>query len=503
MKYKVMVIDDRPSRQSRYDSVLSCEEFEPIYIFNRSQLHELAETPVDAYLIDVFLDTGDWKEENETAATLLEKHIQKSPRSAPVFLVSEQWSRDKALEVIKQCGQSSAAVVDYLAWSDFEPGIQNEISNTERTASRLRTRLLTELDRWHGRSSFRPRPDDSIRILLLSDMQYEDPETDNNATYAESWIVDRLQNDNLNKGIPLPDLIVLAGDITYSGSPHEFAIAEDRLMKDLILKLWPASRGGGRDRLIVIPGNHDVNLRFAAVEKRIYSPKSKEFKDDSRQVPSYEPPDVPYSTHHAYALEPFRRFAYRLTMQREWLDEPIRSWVDRRFLHCGISFYLLNSVAKIDAQNPDRACFEEKELLAIDRSIKGSIPSDTFNIAISHHGRYVLDRKESNLQDVNNEKIIENIGKHYSFFPLQKIRLWLFGHYHKFGKDHEYQGTFEDVPLWLVSLPTTRIKSKKLGFCVLELERKNGVVCDAKIQEYAIDGGGGKPVGTPIRVFGK
>jgi hypothetical protein len=476
--FKLMVIDDRPSRKAVYDKVLSKDLFEPIFVWTLNEFERQRETPVDGYLLDVFLDQGDWDQAN--AASLLKDAIQAAPRLAPVFLVSQHWGDAKVLDVLKQAGESSVSIVQYLAWGEFEVACGDDKAAPERLAA-LQTKLQSELSRWHGRSGFRPKPDDTIRVLLLADPQFGDPNTDPKATFAENWIAKTLRSANKSEGLGLPDLIVVAGDVSHSGRPDQFALAEERLAHDLIAPLWGSNNiDRMRDRLIIVPGNHDVNLRFSAADGVYFSPSTKGFKEDSQIL--VDDGGMPYPSHKEYALEPFRRFAHRLTTQREWLDSKSLSWVDRRFIHCGIRFFVLNTVSDLDATSPDHASLSERDTRAINRSLADDEPASIFSIAVSHHAL---------LPDgATNEKGIDNwltVGR--DFFAMHKIRMWLYGHYHAFGARSLNDSPFEDEPLWMVQIPTTRIYPSTRGFCVLELVRKDAVVVDAFIHPYVLENG--------------
>ena len=208
MAYKLMVIDDaQDRRKEQYIKVLSTPEFETLYIWTRNDLEKHRNTPVDGYLIDIFLDRGDWG--NANAANLLKEFVQDAPRSAPVFLLSQFWGEERVLDVLKQAGESSVKVVQYLAWSEFQQATGDDDAARDRLDA-LQKKLLSELNLWHGRSGLRPNPDDTIRILILSDAQFGDPATDPKATFAEHWIAHTLKQNN-----DLPDLLVIAGDVSH------------------------------------------------------------------------------------------------------------------------------------------------------------------------------------------------------------------------------------------------------------------------------------------------
>lgn len=491
MTYKIMIIDDRVSRKEQYEAVFASADFEPIFIWTRQDFERCRETPVDGYLLDVFLDKGDWNTTN--AAVLLKDAIQTAPRPAPVFLVSQHWGDERVLDILKQAGESSAKVVQYLAWSEFEQATERNEAAISRLTS-LRMKLTSELNRWHGRSGFRPRPDDTVRILLLADPQFGDSATDPKATFAENWIAKKLKADALKKnGDPLPDLIVLAGDVTHSGRPDQFALAEERLALDLMGPLWGNNNiDRMRDRIVIVPGNHDVNLRFSAADNRLFNPISKAFQTDVPVMLNDE--KVPYPSHREYGLEPFRRFAHRLTSDRAWQDASSMSWVDRRFIHCGFRFFVLNSVADLNADSPDRASFSERATRAINRSLADDDPDSIFSIAVSHHGLCP--------EGATNEKGVDNWGSvGRDLFSMHKIRLWLYGHYHEFDRRSLNGIPFHEVPLWMVQIPTTRIYPSTRGFCILELQRKGGAVTDAYIHHYVLDKSGTEKR-PPLRVFG-
>ena len=494
MAYKLMVIDDRPERQNQYRKVLDIPEFDPLYVWTPGEFEQNRNTPVDGYIIDVFLDQNGW---DTNAAELLRNTIETAPRPAPVFLVSQLWGEEKILGILKRAGESSAKVVQYLAWTEFDQSTVETSSPMEMDCdaatgrmNALRKKLLFELDRWHGRSGFRPGPDDDIRILLLADVQYGDPATAPGATFAEHWIADTLRAAN-----KLPDLIAIAGDLSHSGRPDQYALAEERLTLDLMGKLWGSNNiERYRDRIVLVPGNHDVNLRFSACDSHKFNVDRKEFEAETMPLDSAN--NERYLRHHDYALEPFRRFAHRLTGDRNWVNSPKLTWVDRRFIHCGIRFFVLNSVEELNAASPKRATINEDSVRNITRSIEDDESGAVFSIALSHHGFRHASTSEDEVQVDNWNKVAGDL------FSLHKIRLWLYGHYHKFVAYSLNSEPFSKKPLWLVQAPTLRIGSASRGFCLLELKRKSGTVQNAFIQHYELVSGETIDKGR-YRVFGK
>lgn len=466
MKYKIMVIDDqRQSRERAYKAVLPAETFDTVYIWTRREFAEKKATPVDCYIIDVFLDTGDW--ENTDAAELLNSFVKDSPRPAPIFFISEKWGDERVLDFLKRMVTFRVDVMHFLAWSEFSRASASD-DGAEQRMNSLQKKLLFELDRWHGRSNLKLEDSESIKILVLADLQFGDSKTDPEATFAEQQIAHALKQEHM-----VPDLIALAGDISYSGNPEEYQLAETRLKEDLIGPLWgDDSIERNRDKIILVPGNHDVNLRFSACDKYKYDFK----KQTLDAIPLISSP----KSHHEYALEPFRRFAFQMTGDNNWKTSPQMSWIDRRFEHLGIRFFILNSVHDLNADNPDYASFSEDALRRINRSILGSNHSPFFSIAVSHHGLRPADAQ-------NNVKFIEKWCEANKSFSMNNISLWLFGHFHNiFDSQVHNEEPFKQSPLWCIQAPSVRIRDGGIrGFYVLELKRKDGKVADAFVHPFS------------------
>jgi 3',5'-cyclic AMP phosphodiesterase CpdA len=92
-----------------------------------------------------------------------------------------------------------------------------------------------------------------IRILHLSDVHFR---------VGKGWdsepvtlALARFIKTEVESGLA-PDLVVFSGDLAFSGKPKEYKLAWDWLEN----QLWPAlSEGLPRDRLLMVPGNHDVD----------------------------------------------------------------------------------------------------------------------------------------------------------------------------------------------------------------------------------------------------
>jgi 3',5'-cyclic AMP phosphodiesterase CpdA len=108
-----------------------------------------------------------------------------------------------------------------------------------------------------------PVPADSITLLHVSDMQFGRYHrfgrlgiTGEDASF--DTLFQRLSDDlaalRRDQGLT-PQLVVVSGDLAEWGMPREFADARTFLEKlTAFLQL-------GRDRAVLIPGNHDINRK--------------------------------------------------------------------------------------------------------------------------------------------------------------------------------------------------------------------------------------------------
>ena len=136
----------------------------------------------------------------------------------------------------------------------------------------------------------KPPTQSIVNILHLSDLH-----RGHNAPTSNLVLQGRIKDDILKNyaqdnnrfqlGEPRlgpPDLIVISGDLTQRADPGEFQLAAEFL--ESLLELV----GGERRRIILVPGNHDVNwnlsrLAFSEVSEQDYKDQP-EFDDPYRQL---------------------------------------------------------------------------------------------------------------------------------------------------------------------------------------------------------------------------
>jgi CRISPR-associated protein (TIGR02710 family) len=116
-----------------------------------------------------------------------------------------------------------------------------------------------------------------LTILHLSDFHFKP-----NFQYDQDTILNELLKkiSEMNKSEWQPDLILCSGDIAYSGKPSEYKSARDFL--DQLLRIT----GVAREKLFIVPGNHDVDWDEPSPLPKV------ELKKDEDSDDFFESPDI-------------------------------------------------------------------------------------------------------------------------------------------------------------------------------------------------------------------
>jgi len=468
-KYKLLIIDDEWDRRKKaYQTVLEDPAlFDLDFLKNPSELGELQEKNPDGYIIDIFLSENGWQTK---ASEVLEKYISINPK--PVFLVTEHLNEEEIKDEISELLKNPIHINHFFVWDDFT-NAENRVSRNENAAA-TRWKIQVELDRWHQRSIFCPEPDQTLRILHISDMQFDDPGTSTKEFLAEDAIADSLKNDNKS-----PDFLFISGDISYSGRPDEYLSALSWFDKDFLPQISNDKIDQWRERIVIVPGNHDVNFRLTSCDYYDFN-----FNSETRENMLVRSA-TNYQDHKKFGLTPFRNFASKLSPDKNWSDRDSMCWVSNRFIGLGIQIILLNSVLSISSDNPSDVTIDKEMLRLLKRDIH-SLRADKkpFRILISHHGPHPRDgltNAISNWQEVEN------------FIESSEIDLFIHGHGHGY-EDNSMGGTTSRKQMPIVMAPSThlngqlRSEDQLRGFNLIELYRKNNQITGSKIFHYEIKG---------------
>lgn len=460
-KYSLLIIDDDwDIRKANYEQLLGDELFVFDYIKSGNEIDTIADKKPHAYLLD--MDLSKWVTSPIDRKDLFYRATELINDNAPVFLVSSKWDS----EVITWLnGTKNIKVLHFISWNDDVISVLENLKSDGIIPTRLN--IKKELDNYYQREWELKKPDDTITILDISDLQFGDRHTDDDSAMLEALLPKFLREKNISI-----DLLLISGDIASHGYPEEFAEAK-KWIEDLCSGVF--GNGNFRSRILLIPGNHDVNLKLDATDGYDY--------DFDRR--SLKPRATPEHQHHVYGLVPFRQFAYELTGNINWITDKNDLFLfDDRFLQWGIRLYLLNTVCEQDYLSPEKKSTPLKYLNILRNA--PSIKDPIYKIILSHHGPnhlgYSLDSSTKSWKEVRN------------FIEAVEGDLFLYGHVHKsqtftlpekgkFAKKIK----FHMAPTLTLS-EEARTEGARRGFSVIELKRQNGIVTKPKIKKFEIDG---------------
>lgn len=450
-KYNLLIIDDDlENREQGYTTVLGHDYFD--YEFIKSgdgkELEKIKSANVHGFVLDMNLS----KWTNGKPEDLFRVVADLIGKRGPVFLISNMWNQDMIRWVNKS--KSIINIVYYISWdNDIKIFLENQ-SNVGYIP--IRENIKSELDNHYELESTVLDVNEKIRILHISDLQFGDKLRSNDSVFLEKLIPKYLGQ----VGISI-NLIVASGDIAYSGIPSEYELAE-KWFNTFCVEILGVNF---KSRLLLIPGNHDVNLRLNAADKYKYDFKAKKLMELEITLSK---------EHHFYGLTPFREFAYKMTDNPMWMtNQNHLCFVNDRFHNWGLRFYHFNSVIEQWYDEPDKAGIPEENLKQMMSAPK--IQEDIFKIIISHHGPDNFGYKPNDVSDkrwLDIRNFIEYVGP----------QLFLHGHTHGFEtytlreKGNENRSIKYHMTSTLSLEKQARLKDALRGFSVIELERENGIV---------------------------
>jgi hypothetical protein len=393
--------------------------------------------------------------------------LSKLSDSIPVALVSAQWDKTNANELNFAWKQSN--VRTFVHWRDITGGISGDrkyavASLVGMLADGCGLSLGVELE-----------PDEDLRILHVSDLQIGGvkqaklrQEADNMA-YS---VREKLKGQS-------PAFLAVTGDIAEHGWPSEFRGARDWLeyfMEALGLGGLPS------DRLLLVPGNHDVNLALSG-SARVETAKAED--GATRLLPELS--QTVFSKELLrYAYEPFLDFANRVTTVRvlaDWKESPSFPWVHLTYLHLGVGFYGVNTCYRADGFGVPERVVEEDALTAIGRELGqvcAKAEPGALIIGMGHHCPTSAhgDRSVSNP---------EAFRRH--FRGPGKTALFLHGHVHT--HDIEYvsgAGTrlVRSCASTIAKDNEKRPPDSLRGFNLISLRREDGIVAGMEAVAFGL-----------------
>lgn len=466
-KYRILIVDDSgASVEGTYKKLFKNDaSFDWRMSKSRSSFEKANFESFDAVLLDINLDRWDMG---------LADAVNIVGIRCPIVLVSQKWGESP----------TSARVQEVLALAKHVNFVQVLVLNDllgrgwEKRVEGIQWQLRLSIASHRRRAVLDLPSDKPIHILHLSDPQYGDPGQESWAVQAEEEMVKSLRSIQ-------PDIhfVAITGDITYQGHPKEFKTAKSKLGSFLSALFY--GQQDWRERVLLVPGNHDVNLRLSAADQVTVKPSEKKLFCRKTK-------NIPYDLRR-YALQPFCEFAWELTGDPNWRDSTDLCWINDSFRHLGLRFFLLNSASAIHCADPKTAMTPSLELLA-----KSCLPDkESFGIALSHHGP--IWAKQKRIEGLSNwpgvSKSLQNCG----------VRLFIHGHGHERSVEKFPLGTppprpkdpsggaLTDDEFLRIMAPTTHLNEKKRadgayrGFNFITLQRPGGIFDKVSVDTYKLD----------------
>lgn len=461
--FKVLVIDDESTRNKTYEEVLS-NKFDIEIINDINNITKKKVMQFDLLVIDICLSKN---VESFTAFKILDEY----KLTLPTVLVSGEWIKENGEpnEFILRV-PNYKNVIKVVSWNEF---------NKEGSNKRISEEIFYEFCK--NRNIAMGNNSDKSVILHLSDLQFGG-ELAGTACNDNSRIVNFLYEKSIS-----PDFIVITGDIADKGKKEEFEAAIIWI-EQLAKELWNIEgelQYQDRQRIIIVPGNHDYDISVAASD--LYK-----FVFGSNNKDEFEKITLPIEfKHQKLGFSNFINFACNLTGEDKWfryLDKGIKT--NDRFINFGINFFELNSVYKITSRNCenrfdgfycDLSNYSDAELKCSKKNVDGII-----NILIMHNPPE--DFRKSTPSGEKSWNIFQTLVQD------NKINLCLYGHTHDFKYAYQLKDNGGDYckKMVCVSAPTVRLaaasrtEDASRGFNIIEMQKSDSKYKKIVIKNFEI-----------------
>ena len=263
-----------------------------------------------------------------------------------------------------------------------------------------------------------------ITILHISDIHKVD-----DVNYHS--LLESLKRDIVNwnnENIPIPQFIVISGDLIQGAKTDAEIISQYREVRDFLDNLVTLLLGGDKKRLIMVPGNHDVNRsRSTQSMKESENP----IKDD---IKAYFSPIMPelrwnWNDQKFYKINNATQYNSRFELFADFYNDfyqghytypkdPIKEGVFIPFHDEKIGFACFNSNYKLDHLNVSGS-IDEDSITNIGPQLEEYYEKGYLLIGVWHHNYYGEPRK-TNYMDKS------------VFAPMLSyhLRIGLYGHQH-------------------------------------------------------------------------
>lgn len=491
-KYTIMIIDDhierridmwmdfltnRPIDNSTTlsnDEKLSFKkkigiEFNVIYPQDEVLTEFIKRHSADAYFLDVYLaDNEGWN--IESALNSIREY---NPR-VPIFVYSSQWKEKEVVSDVTQAFRQS--FIGRTANYFYDTFNINNIVDKFRKVTKInqlgyikreRKLIIDMIDGAYKKTQKELAScEGDISILHISDIQYGD---ENMTDYQETiWsevkrICQEMKEKDEISGI---DLVAITGDISMHGKREEFSIAKENMDKYLFEKLWPdeVENRAYRERILIVPGNHDFDLNFCTLDylNSVNCSEKGSRKIDFNKASNMllEENRKKQNDYHDMGFSAFANYAYSVTGNEHYIKYNHYNFVVNTFTNWGLKIVCINSCDGINAEKTNGVDINGNEL----REILNSYEQKDYNyitLILSHHTPKILDDMSEDEKNKFKVKITQLIN-------TTRATLWLGGHRHISDVD-EQPSAFGSIKIY--EAPTISLKEdwkKELKETVLE-----------------------------------
>jgi len=332
---KFLIIDDEwETQKSKYSDLFPAEKYELIYFpFEIEKYIDLArylEPDINAVIIDLILvpnNEGQSDEVNAISYEILLEILAIIGHKKPIIFQS------KVLNIVTSWisniqQKQNYNIIYFFSWEEiFRPSNRVIKENAQKILAHIEYRL-TE---FYKENNIELKSSDNINILLISDLQFGDPSFESASYLSPKNIADQLRKDKLE-----PDLIFILGDVTFSGNYNQYRLAHEFILK-LTQEIFDTPDFA--NRIVVIPGNHDVNYSLGLSDYIQYL-----FPSERKDPAFFKTRDTIISDQKKVMLMPFRFFAYDLTKNAKYIHlNNDLFWIDKSYSNLGLLLVILNT----------------------------------------------------------------------------------------------------------------------------------------------------------------
>lgn len=454
---------------------------------------KIDEKDIHAFLVDYVLyaqekmhENGDFKEGDFKSVLHIIK--EKCPL-APIYVYSSQWDENALAEVLKDFNEvfSNKVPNNLFTFKSFNDAIRdcklNKIPVLDFQISKIekvRKQIWDTIAEQRKHVTFQPSaPSGDIVILHISDLQFGDKKTTNNDAGLWNTMQVAIENYLQKEGLKKIDLVVITGDIAMKGKKEEFREAIEEL-RVFFNKIWREEESTIKDRIIVIPGNHDFDINTCVLNYFKANNKEKErvidFDSVINQIEENKE-EAKFEEYQEIGLHAFREFAYELTQDSQYILSENLDFIVNKFNNWGLRFVCLNSVHKIEAQKTNRADIDKNSIHKMCNEY--SAKEDYLTIVLTHHTPLSKDTI-SETEQKNIQNAINGLQRGIN------AQIVFGGHRHKNETKHENNS--KKKTMHIVEAASLRVEEDSdeyiRGFGVFRI---NSEMKSGKVQYFSFD----------------